>query len=62
MSDGPWKEKRVSLKKYGLLMLTNQALDMSGRGWTEKKIRNRSVELANIACEVWPSSESLLAD
>ena len=62
MSDGPWKEKRVVLKKYGLLMITNQALDMPGRGWTEKKIRSRSQDLAHIACKVWPSPESLLAD
>lgn len=60
LSDGPWKEKRATLKKYGLLMLTNQALEMSGRGWTERKIARRSAVLADIAVEVWPSPESLL--
>lgn len=62
MSDGPWREKRVALKEFGLMMLTNQALDMAGRGWTEKKIRERSLTLANLAVEVWPSPESLLGD
>ena len=39
MSDGPWKDKKPALRKFGLMMLTNQALEIPGRGWTEKKIR-----------------------
>lgn len=59
MGDEAWNKKRHNLKRFGLMMLTNQALDLGKGGWTESKIRERSLWLANEAIEIWPPPDKI---
>ena len=54
-SHKPWAEKRAELAKFSSLRLNNDlVLNESWDTWDEDAITRRAVELANIACKVWP--------
>lgn len=46
--------KRSLLNKYSVLLLSRDIVDHHVQSWTEDHIRQRSVKLAEVLCEVWP--------
>lgn len=46
--------KRSLLNKYSVLVLSRDIVDHHVQAWTEDDIRQRSVKLAEVLCEVWP--------
>lgn len=50
VSRGPWDEKRAEIQRYSGLTM-NQSLP---EVWDDAAIQNRSREMANIICQIWP--------
>ncbi|GAA1772221.1 DUF262 domain-containing protein [Nostocoides vanveenii] len=46
--------KRALLNKYSVLRLSRDIVDNHAQAWTEDDIRQRSVKLAEVLCDVWP--------
>lgn len=52
ISNGPWETKRKSLNQHTVLLMNSR---LAGNDiWNEEKITNRSRELAQAFCEIWP--------
>ena len=50
--------KRSLLNKYSVLLLSRDIVDNHAEAWTEDDIRQRSVKLAEVLCDVWPRPSS----
>ncbi len=50
--------KRSLLNKYSVLLLSREIVDHQVEGWTENDIRQRSVKLTEVLCQVWPRPTS----
>ena len=55
MSNNPFVEKKVALKKHSDLRLNKEICEHST--WDLKQIQNRGSELFTIFCKIWPSAE-----
>ena len=54
LSHSPWSSKREALNEQSVLMLNRRLVDHWPNEWNEETIDERSLELAEIVCRVWP--------
>lgn len=59
LSDGPWIEKRQTLKNHSSLFLNKELLEDAPVVWDESAIRKRSECLAEKILQIWPSADKL---
>lgn len=58
LSNGPWKEKRLTLANHSTLFLNKTLLENAPNAWDEAAIERRSRSLANRIKEIWPSADT----
>lgn len=51
MKNGPWSQKRESLKAHSHLKITTEYTEMGE--WNEQEIKQRAADLASIALKIW---------
>jgi Protein of unknown function DUF262/Protein of unknown function (DUF1524)/Restriction Enzyme Adenine Methylase Associated len=54
VSNGPWEQKRIDLKKHDVLKLNMDLLDTATDGWNEEAITTRTDEFARLVVAIWP--------
>ena len=59
LSNAPWHQKRETLAKHTTLRLNWELLEDAPGMWNEGAIANRSLHLAKIAKEIWPSANNI---
>lgn len=60
LSNSPWAAKQDGFREHSTLHLNKRLLaNWSTREWNEETILERGRQLAEIACAVWPSAESM---
>ena len=57
LSNRPWEEKRAELHDHITLFLNKDLVKEPE--WSEERIEARAHQLAQVACKVWPHSESV---
>jgi len=60
VSNGPWdgaKGKREELRKYSVIKLNQELVELGDPDWTESIIRKRSERLVEHMIEIWPVPE-----
>lgn len=58
VSNGPWlgeNGKRKGLEAHDVLVLNRELLKAAELGWSETAIRARSLDLANLIIQIWPT-------
>ncbi len=58
VSNGPWlgdNGKKKGLEAHDVLVMNRELLKAADQGWAEAGIRSRSLELANLIVEIWPT-------
>lgn len=51
MKNGPWTQKRESLKAHSHLKITSEYIEKGD--WNESEISQRAADLASIALKIW---------
>lgn len=59
LSNAPWRRKRPKLLENAVLFLNKKLWQEAPDEWDEEAIRERSLELARVACRVWPTAQKL---
>jgi hypothetical protein len=54
VSNGAWQIKRSGLKDHDVLKLNMTLLDAAGDAWDEPAIQQRTRQLTDAICEIWP--------
>lgn len=54
VSNGPWRDKKVALRKHDVLKMDSNLLDQAGDTWTDDKIKSRTQTMAKAIVEIWP--------
>jgi hypothetical protein len=54
VSNGPWSDKKVALRKHDVLKMDSNLLDQAGDAWTDDKIKARTKTMAAAIIEIWP--------
>lgn len=61
VSNGPWKQKRETLEKHGVLMLNRRLLaESKDVMWDEEFIVDRSKRMAKLVASAWPGPDSVM--
>ena len=59
LSNAPWHQKKETLKKHTALRLNWELLENPPDSWNEETIKERSVQLAKVATEIWPFANNI---
>ncbi len=59
VSNGPWNQKKETLRNHSVLFLNKQLLDDPPEIWDEKAIRDRSTKLVDHIIRIWPHADSI---
>ena len=59
LSNSPWRCKRPKLLEHAVLFLNKKLLQEAPDEWDEDAILGRSMQLARLACRVWPTAQEL---
>jgi Protein of unknown function DUF262/Protein of unknown function (DUF1524)/Restriction Enzyme Adenine Methylase Associated len=57
VSNGPWEQKRIDLKKHDVLKLNMDLVDAAAGGWDEDGIAKRTDEFAQSVVAIWSVPE-----
>ena len=59
LSNAPWPDKQRMLNEHTTLFLNKKLLEEAPNDWNEDAILDRSLQLARLACRVWPAAQKL---
>lgn len=59
LSNLPWPDKQRILDDHTTLFLNKKLLQEAPNEWNEDAIADRSLQLARLACRVWPTAQKL---
>ena len=59
VSNGPWQQKRESLRNHSVLFLNKHLLDSAPENWDEQSIRDRSTKLVDQIVKIWPHAPAI---